>query len=246
MEKILILTGGSKGIGSGIIAAYSQAGYRIFSVSRTKNEEGKFEKLEQIQFDLSNTSGLESIVNSIFTVLNKDKVEKITLINNAGTIGPIKRLEKISPEDIERTVRLNTVAPLILTSLFIKFTKDWKCPKKIITVSSGAAINPYYGWTTYCSTKAAVDMMTKAVTLEQSRVEHGAKTIAIYPGVVDTGMQEQIRSTEPADFIELNRFIDYKNSGALVDKDIVGQEIYAIGHNESYESGAIINIKDTR
>lgn len=240
MSKILIITGGSKGIGKGIIDAYQNEGFQIFSISRTKNQD--FEAVKQIEFDLSRADGIAGLLTKIFDELNPEEVEKITLINNAGTLGKIGRVEDIT--DIEKTVSLNTIAPLILTSTFISLTKNWECKKQVISISSGAAQKPYYGWTVYCATKAAIDMMTKTIALEQEAIENGVKIIAIYPGVVDTEMQAQIRTSDKQSFASIDRFLELKATNSLANATTVGKQIFAIAHDEKIENGALIRVEE--
>ncbi|RZL50179.1 MAG: SDR family NAD(P)-dependent oxidoreductase [Pedobacter sp.] len=240
MRNILIITGGSKGIGKGIVEAYQIKGYEVFSISRSKNE--KLQNIHQIEFDLSKTDGIKAVLSSVIEKISANKPKKITLINNAGTLGKIGRIEDI--EDIEHTVSLNTIAPLILTSTFISLTKDWKCKKHIISISSGAAQKPYYGWTVYCATKAAIDMMTQTIAIEQESIEKGIKIIAIYPGVVDTEMQGQIRQSDKKDFANIDRFLELKASNSLANATTVGKQIFAIDHDESVQNGALIRVNE--
>ena len=240
MSKILIITGGSKGIGKGIIDAYLADGYQILSISRSINNE--LTQVKQFEFDLSKADGIVDLLTKIFEELNPEKVEKITLINNAGTLGKIGRIEDVT--DIAQTVSLNTIAPLILTSTFISLTKTWKCKKHIISISSGAAQKPYYGWTVYCTTKAAIDMMTKTIALEQDSIDNGAKIIAIYPGVVDTEMQAQIRKSDKNSFASIDRFLELKASNSLANATTVGKQILTIDNNESLENGALIRVDE--
>ena len=229
MRKILIVTGGSKGIGKGIIDAYLANGYQIYSISRSINQTLK--KVTQLKYDLSKTEGIKNLISQIFKGIKSIEVEKITLINNAGTLGKIGRIEDIA--DIETTVALNTIAPLLLASSFISLTKNWKAKKHIINISSGAAYTPYYGWTVYCATKAAIDMMTKTIALEQETVENGAKIIAIYPGVVDTEMQAEIRKSDKDSFALIDRFLDLKATNALANAKTVGKQVYELDENLS-------------
>ena len=229
MRKILIITGGSKGIGKGIIDAYLANGYQIYSISRSINQTLK--KVTQLKYDLGKTEGIKNLISQLFKGIKSIEVEKITLINNAGTLGKIGRIEDIA--DIETTVALNTIAPLLLASSFISLTKNWKAKKHIINISSGAAYTPYYGWTVYCATKAAIDMMTKTIALEQETVENGAKIIAIYPGVVDTEMQAEIRKSDKDSFALIDRFLDLKATNALANAKTVGKLVYELDENLS-------------
>ncbi|WP_395047384.1 SDR family NAD(P)-dependent oxidoreductase [Flavobacterium sp.] len=246
MKKILIITGGNKGIGSGIVSAYKNNSYQIISIARTLNQLDEYKEVKQIVLDLSKTEGLENAFSQILNTINKDIVERIVFINNAGTLGKIGRLETNSVSDIQNIIQLNTITPFLLTSIFLKETQNWHCPKKIINISSGAAAKPYYGWSLYCASKAAIDMMTKSVAVEQEAILNGTKIIAIYPGVVDTDMQTQIRKSSPESFVDVQRFIDLKESNFLVKINTVGQEIFGIDSLENYQNGAILNVSDYR
>jgi benzil reductase ((S)-benzoin forming) len=246
MSKILIITGGNKGIGSGIVLEYKQNGYTIISIARSRNESSLYNDVVQVQLNLSETNAIENVFSEILRSIDSSNLETIVLINNAGTLGMINRLERIEAPVIELAIQLNIVAPFILNSIFLRETKNWNCTKKIVNISSGAAIKPYYGWSVYCATKAAIDMMTKAIAIEQDTIEKGVKVIAIYPGVVDTAMQEQIRNSDSQKFIDVQRFIDFKESGSLVSTEIVGKEIFQIINSDNFPNGAILNISDYR
>ena len=246
MAKILIITGGNKGIGSGIVLEYKQNGYTIISIARSRNESSLYNDVVQVQLNLSETNAIENVFSEILRSIDSSNFETIVLINNAGTLGMINRLERIEAPVIELAIQLNIVAPFILNSIFLRETKNWNCTKKIVNISSGAAIKPYYGWSVYCATKAAIDMMTKAIAIEQDTIEKGVKVIAIYPGVVDTAMQEQIRNSDSQKFIDVQRFIDYKESGSLVSTEIVGKEIFQIINSDNYLNGEILNVSDFR
>ncbi len=241
MEKIIIITGGSKGIGQGIVSTYLANGYKVFSISRTKIATQK-DNLINLQFDLSNDKGLDVLMTQILKQLKPNEIERIVLFNNAGTLGQIGRTENLVAENIAATIHLNTIAPILLTSAFIKSTESWTCEKKVINISSGAAQNAYYGWTLYCASKAALDMMTKTIALEQQTVKNGVKIIAIYPGVVDTDMQTEIRKHKKEDFIAIDRFLELKSSGSLLKPIEVGKKIFEIDQRE-LESGSILRVE---
>jgi len=243
MEKVLIITGGSKGIGGGIVSAYLKRDYRIFSISRHKNP-GYPENIHQLECDLSDGLAAEKVIHTLFRHLDQKQVEQITMINNAGSLGNIGPVESLKVEDIQHTVQLNTIAPLILTSAFLKLTESWKAQKSILNISSGAAKNPYFGWSIYCATKASLDMTGRVAALEQDLKENGTKIINVYPGVVDTGMQEQIRSATKTDFIDLEKFLDYKASGKLADAESVGEKIYRISIDPNIQNGSTIDVRD--
>ena len=243
MEDILIITGGSKGIGKGIIEAYLSRGFRIFSIARTSNSELTKKGITQIELDLTRTDKIEAELLRIIGLLDSKEVSKITLINNAGSLGAIGPLNKLDSTTIERTIILNTVVPSILSSSFIKILAQWKASKTIINITSGAALKPYFGWSVYCASKAAINMLTQTIAVEQSDVENAVKVLAIAPGVVDTDMQTEIRKSSKDDFKDIDRFVALKADGALNEAFTVGSKIFEIDNDEALQSGSILRVE---
>lgn len=242
MENILIVTGGSKGLGLGLAKEYHKQGYRVISISRSKIE--KLYSVEQYQCDLSKTEAIESVIYEIFNQLEPENTSKITLVNNAGFLGTVNTLENIEPSNIDYTITLNLIAPLILTSQFIKHTKNWNCEKKIINISSGAAVSPYESWGMYCSSKAGIDMMTKVVSKEQEEKINGVSIVSIYPGVVDTDMQAIIRSLPKENFKAVQKFKDLHENNELFTPSYVAKTIFELDKNNKLNNGIILDIRN--
>ncbi len=240
MKKTVIITGGSKGIGLGLVKEYSKNGYRVISISRTKNP--KQIDVEQYQCDISNIENIENVMIEIFSEL-ENKVDKITLINNAGYLGDINSIEEIEPSNINYTISINLIAPIVFCSQFIKFTKKIACKKQIINISSGAAVSPYESWSMYCSSKAGLDMLTKVVSKEQSNVENNVDIVSIYPGVVETNMQETIRKTPENKFRFKSKFVDLFENGELYTTKYVAVKIFELDNLGQLENGNIIDLR---
>lgn len=238
--NVLIITGGSNGIGKAIAQKYFDENFTVFSISRSKAIGVSY---QQIEGDLSNTSEAVSSLQSIFSQLEINAVSSITLINNAGSLGEINTLGNLTPEKISKTIQLNTTTPLILTNEFIRSTKELNYKKQIINISSGAALNPYAGWSVYCSSKAAIDMITKTTATEQEEVTNGVKCIAIYPGVVDTNMQTAIRKTTESEFKNVQRFKELKKNNELYSPEFVAKRIFEIDMKNQLNNGDIIDIR---
>jgi len=242
MDNVLIVTGGNKGLGFGLSKEYHKNGYRVISISRSNIQ--KLYELEQYNCDLSKTETIESVVTEIFSHLDRETTKKITLINNAGDLGTVNTLGNISPEEIEYTIKVNLIAPLVLSSLFIKLSKDWPCKKKIINISSGAAVNPYESWSLYCTSKAGIDMMTKVLSKEQKEIKNGVKIISIYPGIVDTDMQDKVRNTPKEKFKSVQRFIDFYEHGDLFTPKQVAKKIYKLDFEGKLKNGRILDVRN--
>src|SRR5699024_10061 len=98
---------------------------------------------------------------------------------------------------------------------------------------SGAADRPVYGWSAYCSTKACINRYTETVALEQETLETGNKVFAFSPGVMDTNMQAEIRSSDESAFKDVERFKQYKADNYLKHTDDVGRVVIDILTDES-------------
>jgi benzil reductase ((S)-benzoin forming) len=242
MEKIVIITGGSRGLGYGLSEEYHKNGYRVISIARSKVE--KLYSLEQYQCDLSKTENIEDIITEVFSHLDKTNTSNLTLVNNAGNLGAVNTLENIDPSDINYTIKVNLTAPLILSSQFIKLSQGWDCKKQILNISSGAAINPYESWAMYCSSKAGLDMMTKVISKEQKEIKNGVSIVSIYPGIVDTDMQAKARNAPKENFKSVQRFIDFYKNGDLFTPQQVAEKIYLLDISGELKNGRILDVRN--
>ena len=141
--RYVIITGTSQGLGEAIAAQLLEENTSIISISRRENKE--LTKLaEQYNSNcvfhsyLQDVHNLETNFNEIISSIQEDTVSSIHLINNAGTLAPMKPIEKAESEQFITNVHINLLAPMILTSTFMKHTKDWKVDKRVINISSGA------------------------------------------------------------------------------------------------------------
>ena len=138
--------------------------------------------------------------------------EKVVLINNAGAVGPITRVGSQSYEELADNYTINVTAPSFLCNQFVQAYQNEKPQKIIINVSSGAGKHPIEAWSTYCASKAALDMFTQVLQAEYPDF----KVFAVAPGIVDTPMQDAIRNADEQHFPHLDRFQSYKADGDLV------------------------------
>lgn len=240
MEKVLIITGGSKGIGNAILKRFLAEDFIIYSISRSIDTSVKSDVVHQIQLDLLDKVKLFSKFKEV--VDSNINPKEFVLINNAGTLGQVNSIGKIDSSDIIETLELNTTIPMLLCNQFIQSTQGLNIKKTIINISSGAAINPIEGWSVYCSSKAAIDMMVKVVGEEQESADFPIKILSIYPGKVDTEMQSKIRAFSQEQFPLVHQFIDYKKKGDLKSPLEVADKIYQILCDENVKNGAIIRL----
>lgn len=207
----IFITGTSSGIGKALAEIYlNRENTKVFGYARSQSI--NHTNYSHIKTDLSNPQTLAD-----FSFPDLPDAERIVLVNNAGIISEILRLGKLENKNIVNDVTVNLAAPIALINAFVKKYQKMTIPRIILNVSSGAARRAIDAWGTYCATKSGIDMIAEVLAEEQGfqKPEQRIKIFSTAPGVVDTHMQDQIRSTDESDFSDLQRFIDLKKNNEL-------------------------------
>lgn len=228
---IYIVTGASKGLGFELCQQLTERGHEVIGVARTKTS--GIEKF--IEADLTQTDNLEDTIHQIFEEYEQ-KATSFTLINNAGTVEPIGLIGTVTASQMEQAIALNLTAPMLLSNAFISKLKGFRGQKRIVSISSGAGRNAYEGWGVYCTTKAGLDHFTRVAAIEQQSATYPVDVMSIAPGIIDTGMQETIRSSDASDFPLLDRFVDYKEQGKLSSAGEVAGKLIALLDRKDFRS----------
>lgn len=243
-----IITGTSRGIGEAVARKMLKPGNTLFCASRTFNEElveravALGATIYYYATDLSDPLAVAGFSDQIWKKISPDEVKRIALINNAGMIAPIGPIEKNDPVQLLMHIQLNLLAPMLLTSAFLQHTAQWNIPKVVFNISSGAANKVYYGWSAYCSSKAAIDMFTRTVALEQLQAPFPAKILAFAPGIVETAMQTEIRNADMQQFPEKENFVKLHEDGQLSSPEYIADCISKALFDDSIPQGSVIDI----
>lgn len=248
--KYFIVTGASRGLGESLALQLMDKGHHLFCISRKENgalvaqAAAKECQLDYYAYDLALVEGLEGLMEEIFKKIDLTKATQISLVNNAGMVAPMKAIGNTPGDQLAQNLHVNLAAPMILTSAFIRFTQRLSLDKRVINISSGAGKRPFYGWGAYCSAKAGIDMFTQCVALEQKEMTYPVKILSLGPGIMDTAMQEEIRSTQPEDFINVENFRGYHQEGKLVAPNQVAGKIIKLLTTENFPQGAITSVSE--
>ncbi len=249
--KYFIITGASKGLGEGIALELVDENHTLLCIARSKSDKlmqlaaGKGCKAVFFPYDLSDYSGINKLMDDVFKHIPLNQAEGVYLVNNAGTIHPVSRVEDYEPDDVKTHLHLNLLVPMLLSASFIKKSKGESCTKRILNISSGAAQNPYYGWGCYCTGKAGLDMFGLCISEEQKGETHPVETMGVAPGIIDTDMQTAIRSTDDRSFIHRSKFIELKESGQLIAPAVAGKKLAKLLLSDEFKDGAVTDIRDT-
>ena len=198
--RSVIVTGGSRGLGLGIVRKLAADGHRLVAIARRLSDELAAEidladrecpgRIRFVPFDLSDIAAIPALVKD----LRHTAGPIFGLVNNAG-IGTTGALALMHNTEIERLIRINTLSPIVLTKYVLRYMLA-DGGGRVVNVSSIAAFAGYSGLSVYGATKASLVGFTRALAREVGR--RGVTVNAIAPGFVDTdmtqGMEEEERS----------------------------------------------------
>ena len=188
MNKIVLITGVSSGLGEAIAQEFKSKGNTIIGVSRTKP---KIELDQWYEADITAKGAAEKI----FSKVEKDFGKLDILINNAGR-GNYATWEEFSEEELRDLFELNFFAMVKLTHAFLAMLKESKGTVINICSVAGKSFVPCMG--PYCATKFAVAAFSDSL---RSEIKHyGVNVINALPGRIHTGFSSRAlgpRSTPP-------------------------------------------------
>ncbi len=229
MQNLFIITGASRGIGKAIVYSlnnhFENNDNTFLLIARNRDRLKKIKNeikgnVLTLQADLSDATNVAEVFERELTKIPED-FDRCVLINNAGIIRPIGFLGTLDNEKLTENITVNLIAPLLLTNSFLKVLKNSNCDKVVINISSGAGRMPIASWSAYCASKAGMDAFSMALSAENSNVF----VYSVAPGIVETDMQKDIRSTPKEDFPLLDSFINLHKTGGLKTPEQCGEEI---------------------
>ena len=197
MRNVLV-TGGSRGLGLAIAIELARAGYRVIAVARKSTDEltaatraAAESGLGAIEFqalDLSNIAGIPAFVRSL-----RNSVGPIYgLVNNAG-LGTGGVLANMRDDAIEGLIRLNTLAPIVL-SKYVAKSMMLERTGRIVNIASIVASTGYSGLSVYSATKASLLGFTASLARELGPL--GVTVNAVSPGYIATDMTQDLSAEQ--------------------------------------------------
>jgi benzil reductase ((S)-benzoin forming) len=211
----IYITGTSKGLGRALAEGYLDRGHQVVGIGRRNVIEHP--NYEFVRCDLND---LEAVKRIRF----ESDGMSCMLINNAGIIGSVKRVSDLDAGALQEVMDINAIAPMILCQQFLKDIPT-AGSVTILNISSGAASRAIPGWAAYCASKAALDRFSDTLFMEEQEKERNVIIYSLAPGVIDSEMQETIRSSEKKDFSSLQTFKDLKEKNELETPEAVARKI---------------------
>jgi 3-oxoacyl-[acyl-carrier protein] reductase len=194
----IIVTGASRGLGFGIAERLVAAGYGVIAIAREQSEQlaaairGLQDQvpgsLHFRPFDLGHLAEIADFVKE----LRHEFGAIYGLVNNAA-LGTSGLLATMPNAQIERTVHLNTVSPLILTKYVVRSMMA-QGSGRIVNIASIVGSTGYNGLSVYGATKASLIGFTRSLAREVGPL--GITVNAIAPGFIDTEMTRGLGDQE--------------------------------------------------
>ena len=249
-RTLIILTGASRGLGAAIARRLLTADMHLLTLSRRPDPaladaaRASGTTLEQWAIDVGHDIGASARLEAWLHQHTAAEFRAASLINNAGLLGPVGPVDAGDAEALAAVLRVGLEAPLLLTSAFLRATRAWPIDKRVLNISSGAGRRPIAGWAAYSAAKAGLDHFSRVTALDESARPHPARIVSLAPGVIDTGMQEQIRAADAAGFPDKARFEELKASGQLATPDAAAQRVLAFLARADFGTEPVADARD--
>jgi 3-oxoacyl-[acyl-carrier protein] reductase len=198
-RRRVLVTGGSRGLGLAIAKRLADAGYAAITIARRMSDQlsGAIKEtsnsgtgsLDFMACDLADTDCIPNLVRT----LRKQFGSLHGLVNNAG-LGTDGVLAIMKDSEIERLLRVNTLAPIVLSKYVVRHMMA-DGGGRIVNVASIIGFTGYSGLSVYAASKASMLGFTRSLAREVGRL--GINVNAVAPGFLDTemtrGMEDEQR-----------------------------------------------------
>ena len=250
IKHLFILTGASRGMGLAMARQLLQPGNTLLCISRSVNEtlamQAKQAGANLLQWtqDLALGARTSARLEQWLREQMANSFASATLINNAGVIPRIGPLSEADADDLSHALRVGLEAPMQLTSAFLRATDNWAGQRKVLNISSGLGRRAMASQAGYCAAKAGMDHFTRCVALEELLKTNGAKLCSLAPGVIDTGMQEQLRAASSNVFPDQSSFLNLKTSGSLSSPEEAAKRVLAVLMRADFGVNPVADVRD--
>ncbi|MFZ4652147.1 MAG: SDR family NAD(P)-dependent oxidoreductase [Rubrivivax sp.] len=240
---VTVVTGASRGLGLSLARQLLARGHQVLTLQRQPNP-ALVGAVEQWSVDLADAAPAAERLGQWVAALPRERLASLTLVNNAALLVPPGPLREADAAEVTRALRASLEAPLLLTAAFLHASADVAAPRKVLNISSGLGRFAMAGSAVYCATKAGMDHFSRAVALEEAERPNGAKIVSLAPGVIDTDMQVQLRSADPATFTAQARFQSMKDTGGLDSGEAAATKVLACLERPDFGANPIGDVRD--
>lgn len=243
-NKVLIITGASRGIGAATAMLAAARGYDI-CVNYLQNKQAadsivkETEKIGSRAISVAADVGREGDVVRLFETVDAKLGTATALVNNAGILETQMRVEDMDAGRIKRVLQANVTGSFLCAREAIKrmSTKYGGTGGVIVNVSSGASRLGSPGeYVDYAASKGAIDTFT--IGLSQEVAEEGIRVNAVRPGFIYTDIHAS--GGEPNRIERVKEFVPMKRGGTA--GEVANAILWLLSDESSYSTGAFIDV----
>lgn len=240
-NKVVIITGASRGIGVGITELFFEKGYRVVVNYRSDGEsaenlkarlQASDDQMLLVQADVGVSADREKLLQATLDHFGQVDV----LVNNAG-ISARGNFLKGTEEEYDAVMATNLKGPIFLAQACAKWMIDHEVKGSIINIASVSGHIPNAP-TSYSASKAGILMATKTMALKLG--EHGIRANSVTPGTVKSDMNRRVWEEDPSRWADIEAQMPIKRTGEPRE---LAQAVYFLASDEnSYITGVDINV----
>ena len=245
MGKVLLITGGGRGIGAATARLAARQGYAV-CVNYLKDRDSAEALVRELGGNAIAVAGdvaSEADVLRMFETVDAKLGRLTSLVNNAGIVATKARVDEIGVERLQRLMAVNVVGAFLCAREAIKrmSRKHGGPGGAIVNVSSGAArLGSPSEWVDYAASKGAIDTMT--IGLSRELADDGIRVNCVRPGFVNTDIHAG--AGEPDRIERLRDSIPMKRGGEP--EEVARAILWLLSEEASYSTGAILDVTGGR
>lgn len=246
-EQVLIVTGGSRGIGAAVARLAAGHGYGV-----VVNYLGNVAAAEAVCATIHAAGGeavavrgdvgREEDIEHLFRAADRMGPLK-ALVNNAGMIAPVARLDAMEPSRITDVLRVNVLGTMLCSAAAVRrmSTKHGGKGGGIVNLSSAAAkLGAAGSYLDYATSKGAIDTFTLGLALEVAA--EGIRVNGVRPGIIDTDFHAQ--GGEPDRAQRLASSIPMGRAGTA--EEVARTILWLLSDEASYVTGTTLSVTGGR
>jgi NAD(P)-dependent dehydrogenase (short-subunit alcohol dehydrogenase family) len=249
---LYVFTGASRGLGHAMVASRLAPAQHWLAMSRTgapdlaarAAEVGA--RFDAWAVDLGDPAPVAARLEAWLAGFDAAGVRSATLVANAALLADPGPLESAPAAQLSAVARVGLEAPMLLAAAFLRATAGWRLPRKLVLISSGLGRRAMAGNASYCAVKAGLDHLARTIALDEARHPEGSRALvcSLAPGVIDTGMQQQLRSADPSRFVHAGDFAAMKSRGGLDSPAAAAAKVWARVDRADFGANPVGDVRD--
>jgi NAD(P)-dependent dehydrogenase (short-subunit alcohol dehydrogenase family) len=246
--RVLLITGGSRGIGAATARAGAQEGYWI-AVNYRHDENAANKLVEEIRAQggkavaIQGDVAQEIDIKTLFAAVERELGPLTHLVNNAGIVGRAARLVDADPAVVREVIDLNVTGAILVAREAVRRMATSAGGKggAIVNLSSMAATLGAPGeYTWYAASKGAIDAFT--VGLSREVAKDGIRVNAVAPGLIDTDIHTA--GGQPDRVARLGASVPLGRGGTAA--EVAAAILWLLSDAASYVTGTIVRVSGGR